>query len=1185
MVCYLPLDNGSENLPCDRGVAREQFGSIDHLDEHKCRIHKASTLHGKTFAFKELDYCVRSMVHVALSVRTGGAMVRFEKALAEEVASRFELLCGQPSSAALEYKRVILSLFCSHGARVQTKRILLISGPNGEWRSDLIQFYVAPSLGLISREAAIAHVVKGLLLAFCSAQFSIYPQNDWTGADIATDELGIFEACHRLLTTTFLRFSASYVGGTFRTSLLQAAVQHAKYDFKPVAVGEVEDGAPADAGNAGAGGIGDSSNASVPDLGKAAEIANAPAQHAKYRRSGSLFCQSNSLASIMLIRFLLEPLRTYMSELLTMSGEEWELRQQARLVESLERGVCDVRSRKYRMCEIAKGSLNWGFRVRLDALFDSITLWNVLPPSTRTVSFRSLVFRSLSRMGCAFQKLVVDEAAPFNVQKFRALADPSFLDQMDSLSKCLLGRNGCLLKARFGSFKNPDFLAHILAEANILLVDIGPLESRNASIRRQLVASSVQTWQEDLQDLNAAWVSQQTRTCQARRPDRHSRVQSAAKGGVGQVRKPRVRKKVYKSPGGAHRAFISLVVSGSGAHQFDSELHARYRREKAAKTELYLKACKLGRVATASKRGSRVDRKFSAFGPKRNKFAAVAAKAKRRLFLASGYATGGVDESLEICKGFGFNLDEALSCAQTSKREQSATNRKRLQAMDANVQAWCASDGKQRLDDVFALLPELGKFDLSAVPYAAGNAFVVYPPTKDEVGDLASWLFKNNAHTNLATSVQEFWSGLCRPVCANAARTTPKANEVEEDECAKGECLCSGSEHGETIKKMAARFIACVKRCFPPSTTTRSLLQNAYVVVHLHGCPERNANLENMLDDEHAFCDLWFHIGLQYMNPFEPSFMEVEPVPCLPSEPDEGRIYVKTKFACCGSACSVFKRLVKYPAIAAAFYRVEDADRRIGAEFASHTVPLVRLRGLSTLQVFYPRKQGVVVARARGGAVDGHPALCDGEVSDDEGPGSGEDGLGGPVGGDDDFEPPMDLLELLLEAYKDDAAPPEEDSVQVPPPMPPPAAPEPEPEAGVPLVPVDSAPPERGRGPRRAVADVEVKLDGGRLCYYSSNGNFVLECFKHDGCILTRRARRALDYVTVHDRPLGMMMAWFESGSKADCMTKADHWLPTQFMYSSGERLASRGRLSMLANAGDLLSKEKQPLVGHPLEV
>jgi hypothetical protein len=179
----------------------------------------------------------------------------------------------------------------------------------------------------------------------------------------------------------------------------------------------------------------------------------------------------------------------------------------------------------------------------------------------------------------------------------------------------------------------------------------------------------------------------------------------------------------------------------------------------------------------------------------------------------------------------------------------------------------------------------------------------------------------------------------------------------------------------------------------------------------------------------------------------------------------------------------------------------------------------------------------------------------------------------------------MDLLELLLEAYKDDDAPPEDDSLQVPPPMPPPAAPEPEPEAGVPLVPVDLAPPERRRGPRRAVADVEVKLDGGRLCYYSSNGNFVLECFKHDGCILTRRARRALDYVTVHDRPLGMMMAWFESGSKADCMTKADHWLPTQFMYSSGERLASRGRLSMLANAGDLMSKEKQPLDGHPLEV
>jgi len=83
--------------------------------------------------------------------------------------------------------------------------------------------------GPSERREIVEYLTLGLTVALCSAQPSLYPRHRWTGADIAVDELSIMEGCHKLMSTTFLRFAASFVQGAVRVSLLQVGLRAAAY--------------------------------------------------------------------------------------------------------------------------------------------------------------------------------------------------------------------------------------------------------------------------------------------------------------------------------------------------------------------------------------------------------------------------------------------------------------------------------------------------------------------------------------------------------------------------------------------------------------------------------------------------------------------------------------------------------------------------------------------------------------------------------------------------------------------------------------------------------------------------------------------------------------------------------------------------------------------------------------------
>ena len=211
----------------------------------------------------------------------------------------------------------------------------------------------------------------------------------------------------------------------------------------------------------------------------------------------------------MLIRILMEPLRIFLGKQFERAAETWTYKQRATLAGALQAGT--GYRRRFRVVDVAEGQDDTAFLAKLRVMFEP-SLWSVMPPSFHTVSNRALSFRCLSRMGCAFEKLLRSrhDACPFVT--FLVLVDPSVADKITRMPPCLLDPWTKRLLDMYPTMQGDELIHIIAAVAEVLRVDISHLESRNASIRRLLTSRSVQTHPMTSADLSAQWVFQQHRT-------------------------------------------------------------------------------------------------------------------------------------------------------------------------------------------------------------------------------------------------------------------------------------------------------------------------------------------------------------------------------------------------------------------------------------------------------------------------------------------------------------------------------------------------------------------------------------------------------------------------------------------------------------------------------------------------
>lgn len=504
-------DRASANYLCERTVSAER--GEQWLSVHvACEAHKAATCHETTFSLVDTE--IKGMIHVVLALQNGKAMSTFRECVREEIDSRLVLRFGVVSLAAKEYKQFMMDLFVGRGRQLALRRVLLALCPNGDWRRQEVEFYLPPDCEW-SRAQVLEHVSSGVLTALCSSQPPLYKRSRWTGADLAVDALGIMEVCHRLLSSSFLRFAATFEKGARAQALMSAAAKASS------AIGRLPVGPRLAAeplpGPTEAEDLGRDTDA-TPEALRAIAVLDPRSDepdwqviNAKHRRVGSEWVMSRPLSMLVLLRLALEPLRRLLSSILEVAGEEWEMEQRAKVAAKLQCGVAHTTDRSYRLAIAAQGLDEARCFDELQQLFDRDQTWQHMPTEVHNVEFRALSFRMLSKVGCMVEELFAQAHRCFPIRLCVVLAAPEQGPELATVPDCVLDEWSRRLKVDHPEFTGEAFLQKVSLLALMCPKDISHIEARHASIRRLLTSASVQTHTQSLDDLSAQWCLMQFR--------------------------------------------------------------------------------------------------------------------------------------------------------------------------------------------------------------------------------------------------------------------------------------------------------------------------------------------------------------------------------------------------------------------------------------------------------------------------------------------------------------------------------------------------------------------------------------------------------------------------------------------------------------------------------------------------
>ena len=204
------------------------------------------------------------------------------------------------------------------------------------WRSDRIECYLpAGTEGSVDREKVLNHMTAGLVTALCSSQPELYVRHRWTGSELATDDLGILESCHKLLSTTYKRFvlhCQPSLAKHLSALPLQPEQLPALLDSDPTASADDDKKGP-----------------EKDEWESQAEV------NATNRQIAFSWTSSQPLGKLVLSRLIMEPLRQLLSEQFRVSGAEWAKQQECLVAKALEAGLDATRARKYRIAVAASG--------------------------------------------------------------------------------------------------------------------------------------------------------------------------------------------------------------------------------------------------------------------------------------------------------------------------------------------------------------------------------------------------------------------------------------------------------------------------------------------------------------------------------------------------------------------------------------------------------------------------------------------------------------------------------------------------------------------------------------------------------------------------------------------------------------------------------------------------------------
>ena len=181
-----------------------------------------------------------------------------------------------------------------------------------------------------------------------------------------------------------------------------------------------------------------------------------------------------------------------MSRKLTYAGEEWEKAQQAKLIKAMEQGLPLHGVRDHESTMSAELVAEKECLDMIAVLFDNPVMWQLIPERNRTIEVQSLVFRLLGRLGCLVTQLLCFPNQKPDRKVFRLLKDLGVADELLATKHCVFSDSMVDLVQKHPTLTDPVCLAKLEAKAITSKAPVAHIESRHASIRKQLVGRSTQ---------------------------------------------------------------------------------------------------------------------------------------------------------------------------------------------------------------------------------------------------------------------------------------------------------------------------------------------------------------------------------------------------------------------------------------------------------------------------------------------------------------------------------------------------------------------------------------------------------------------------------------------------------------------------------------------------------------------
>eukprot|EP00971_Amphidinium_carterae_P352704 6492709-Amphidinium_carterae.4 len=506
-------DRAASNLRAEELLVHSRTAGWALLSHH-CEVHKTSSTIKRSIEAM-LPAEVKGMLHTALAMRQSASMTVFRDCLTRHICKKLKVLQGSLGADAVEYRKSMLNIFCN-GEDKLLERMILSTLPNGDWRHDTVEYYIVGDPSSANKTEVSGLLSNGLIYAMVRKKPVLFPRHRWTGADDSLDCLGLLAVCRNLLQATFVEFCKVMLGTRSGASTDEAHVQHAV-----VEAGFDDDDDDDDAmmtthgsnqhveGHAGA--------VQVEPPHEQVEQFQSAEQHARNRNVALHWITGSAHRDYLLImRLAIAPLMDLLHSQFKVASDAWEIQQQVLVVRHMQADSegCSNQMCRHWMVTIAAQMLHeQSFMQSLSRLYDNQDCWQLLLQDRWTNDVRAMIFKILSRQGCAIEELLKHPHGCFPVKLFKLIHSPHLKADMCSQPACMMDAWTVELIAHIKDCDEEQMLQILVAHAQQLSTNIAVTETLHASIRRQ-ISSQVQTWCKSFEDISSEWVCQSFRCSQ-----------------------------------------------------------------------------------------------------------------------------------------------------------------------------------------------------------------------------------------------------------------------------------------------------------------------------------------------------------------------------------------------------------------------------------------------------------------------------------------------------------------------------------------------------------------------------------------------------------------------------------------------------------------------------------------------